>query len=249
MSKQSQPPPRGDKPTPTAPPPPPGWRHWLWPIALMVALVLFLFLPRFGGVTSVNLSYSTFISDVQAHKVKTFTLDNSTGSTAPATGTLKNGDDYTTVIPLPFAGTPLETTLQKSGVQINAAIWSSDLRGFTAFSDTAPSGRVIDALNELFDLQGQAIAAHGGEILNTMGDGMLLCFPSAVQAVGCALQIQLEFGRRRETLPPEKALEHRIGIHLGDIIRQAGGVAGDGVNIAARLQTKAPPGGICISQK
>ncbi len=127
MSKQSQSPPRGDKPTPTAPPPPPGWRHWLWPAALMVALVLFLFLPRFGGVTSVNLSYSTFISDVQAHKVKTFTLDNSTGSTAPATGTLKNGDDYTTVIPLPFAGTPLETTLQKAGVQIDAAAPSSGL--------------------------------------------------------------------------------------------------------------------------
>jgi len=127
MSKQSQSPPRGDKPTPTAPPPPPGWRHWLWPAALMVALVLFLFLPRFGGMTSVNLTYSAFISDVQAHKVKTFTLDNSTGSTAPATGTLKNGDDYTTVIPLPFAGTPLETTLQKAGVQIDAAAPSSGL--------------------------------------------------------------------------------------------------------------------------
>ena len=66
MSKQSQSPPRGDKPTPTAPPPPPGWRHWLWPVALFAALILFLLLPRFGGVTTVNLSYSTFISDVKA---------------------------------------------------------------------------------------------------------------------------------------------------------------------------------------
>jgi cell division protease FtsH len=127
MSKQSKPPPPGDKPTPTAPPPPPGWRHWLWPIALLAALVLFLFLPRFGGVTSVNLSYSTFISDVNSHQVKTFTLDNSTGSTAPATGTLKNGKNYTTVIPLPFAGTPLETTLQNANVEINAAAPSSGL--------------------------------------------------------------------------------------------------------------------------
>jgi len=127
MSKQSQSPPRGDKPTPTAPPPPPGWRHWLWPVALMAALVLFLFLPRFGGETTVNLSYSTFISDVKAHEVKTFTLDNSTGSTAPGTGTLRNGKNYTTVIPLPFAGTPLENTLQTSGVQINAAAPSSGL--------------------------------------------------------------------------------------------------------------------------
>jgi cell division protease FtsH len=92
-----------------------------------VALVLFLFLPRFGGVTVVNLSYSTFISDVKAHEVKTFTLDNSTGSTAPATGTLKNGKNYTTVIPLPFAGTPLETTLQTANVEINAAAPGSGL--------------------------------------------------------------------------------------------------------------------------
>jgi cell division protease FtsH len=126
MSKQPQSPPRG-KPTPTAPPAPPGWRHWLWPLALIAALVLFLFLPRFGGITTVNLSYSTFISDVQAHQVKTFTLDNSTGSTAPATGTLKNGKNYTTVIPLPFAGTPLETTLQTAKVEINAAAPSSGL--------------------------------------------------------------------------------------------------------------------------
>jgi cell division protease FtsH len=127
MTKQSQPAPPGSKPTPTAPPPPPGWRHWLWPLALLAALVLFLFLPRFGGITTVNLSYSTFISDVQAHQVKTFTLDNSTGSTAPATGTLKNGKNYTTVIPLPFAGTPLETTLQNADVEINAAAPSSGL--------------------------------------------------------------------------------------------------------------------------
>jgi cell division protease FtsH len=93
----------------------------------MAALVLFLLLPRFGGVTTVNLSYSTFISDVKAHEVKTFTLDNSTGSTAPATGTLRNGKNYTTVIPLPFAGTPLENTLTTSGVQINAAAPSSGL--------------------------------------------------------------------------------------------------------------------------
>ena len=65
------------------------------------------------------------MSDVSAHKVKTFTLDNSTGSTAPATGTLTSGKSYTTVIPLPFAGTPLESTLQKADVQIEAAPPSS----------------------------------------------------------------------------------------------------------------------------
>jgi cell division protease FtsH len=126
MSKQPTPPPPGDKPAPAAPPPPPAWRHWLWPVALVAALGLFLFLPRVGS-PPVNLTYSTFLSDVNAHKVKTFTLDNSTGSTAPATGTLKNGTNYTTVIPLPFAGTPLATTLQNANVQIDAAAPGSGL--------------------------------------------------------------------------------------------------------------------------
>jgi cell division protease FtsH len=126
MSKQPQSPPPGDKPSPTAPPPPPAWRHWLWPLALLAAVLLFLALPRVGS-PPVNLTYSAFLSDVHAGKVKTFTLDNSTGSTAPATGTLKDGKDYTTVVPLPFAGTPLETTLQSSNVQIEAAAPSSGL--------------------------------------------------------------------------------------------------------------------------
>jgi class 3 adenylate cyclase/tetratricopeptide (TPR) repeat protein len=128
-----------------------------------------------------------------------------------------------------------------------AAIMFTDVVGYSARMQRDETG-TLALVRADFEHMGALCAQHGGEILNTMGDGMLLCFPSAVQAVGCALQIQLEFGRRRETLPPEQALEHRIGIHLGDIIRQAGGVAGDGVNIAARLQTKAPPGGICISQ-
>ena len=126
MSKQPQSPPPGDKPAPTAPPAPPGWRHWLWPLALVAAVLLFLALPRVGS-PPVNLTYSAFLSDVHAGKVKTFTLDNSTGFTAPATGTLTDNKDYTTVIPLPFAGTPLETTLQSSNVQIEAAAPSSGL--------------------------------------------------------------------------------------------------------------------------
>jgi TolB-like protein len=90
---------------------------------------------------------------------------------------------------------------------------------------------------------------NGGEVLNTMGDGMMMCFPSSVQAVSCALTLQSEFGARRTSVPEEQALEHRIGIHLGDVIRlETGNVAGDGVNIAARLETNAPPGGICLSQ-
>ncbi len=86
-------------------------------------------------------------------------------------------------------------------------------------------------------------ARHGGEVLNSMGDGLLLCFGSVVEAVSWALEVQAEFARR-----PGTALQHRIGIHLGDVFRREGQIAGDGVNIAARLQTKARPGSVCLSQ-
>ena len=86
-------------------------------------------------------------------------------------------------------------------------------------------------------------AQHGGEVLKSTGDGLLLCFSSVVQAVACGLQVQKEFGAR-----PADALQHRIGIHLGDVFRTDGDVTGDGVNIAARMETKARPGTICLSQ-
>jgi cell division protease FtsH len=100
MSKQPNPPPPGDKPVPTAPPPPPKWRHWLWPVALLAFVALYFFLPGINVNTPVSLSYSQFISDVTAHKVKTVTFDNgASGSNTSATGELTSGKSYTTVIP------------------------------------------------------------------------------------------------------------------------------------------------------
>jgi cell division protease FtsH len=116
MTKQAKPPPPGDRPTPAAPPPPPGWRHWLWPLALVVAFLLFLELPALHAAPQQNFTYSQFLSQVSSHKVKTITL----GSSGNATGTLVKGStDYTTVIPTQ-AGSALLTTLQKYGVQITA---------------------------------------------------------------------------------------------------------------------------------
>jgi TolB-like protein/class 3 adenylate cyclase/Tfp pilus assembly protein PilF len=124
-----------------------------------------------------------------------------------------------------------------------AAIVFTDIVGYSARMQRDEHG-TLAAVQADFSRMGEVCAQHDGEVLNTMGDGMLLCFGSAVQAVACALALQAEFARR----PPE-ALQHRIGIHLGDVFRQtSGGVAGDGVNLAARLQTKAPPGGVCVSQ-
>ena len=129
-----------------------------------------------------------------------------------------------------------------------AAIVFTDVVGYSARMQRDESA-TLALVRADFERMRAICAPRGGEVFNTMGDGMLLGFPSAVEAVAFALQMQGEFAARRAKLPPERALEHRIGIHLGDVIRQAeGGVAGDGVNIAARLQTKSPPGGVCISQ-
>jgi cell division protease FtsH len=100
MTKRPASPPPGDKPVPSAPPPPPAWRHWLWPGALFVALLLYLFLPAVHGTKPVTLSYSQFISQASGHKVKDITFASSNnGANTTATGTLTNGKEYTTVIP------------------------------------------------------------------------------------------------------------------------------------------------------
>ena len=117
MSKQVTPPPPGDRPSPTAPPPPPAWRHWLWPIALLAALVLWVVLPTVHNANPpVTLTYSQFQSDLSAHQIKTITLGPS-GSTS--TGTLTNGKNYTTVIPSQ-AGSGLLSQLQSNHVQTTA---------------------------------------------------------------------------------------------------------------------------------
>jgi cell division protease FtsH len=114
VTKQATPPPPGDRPGPSAPPPPPTWRHWLWPVALLIALVLWLVLPTLH-VNQVNLTYSQFLSRVSSHQVKTVTLS----SGGPATGTLSDGKTYSTVVP-GQAGQQLLDQLQTSKVQITA---------------------------------------------------------------------------------------------------------------------------------
>jgi cell division protease FtsH len=100
MSKQQSPPPPRDRGANTAGPPPPSWLRWLWPIAILAVLVLWLVLPGINVKTPVNLSYSQFIADASAHKIKTVTFSNgSAGSNTPASGDLTNGNEYSTVIP------------------------------------------------------------------------------------------------------------------------------------------------------
>jgi hypothetical protein len=99
-----------------------------------------------------------------------------------------------------------------------------------------------------FGLMREIAGQHQGSVLKTTGDGLLLYFSSAVQAVACALAMQRQFADHARKHPPEQVLVHRLGIHLGDVFVSDQDVMGDGVNIAARLQAEAEPGGICISQ-
>lgn len=129
-----------------------------------------------------------------------------------------------------------------------AAMVFTDVVGYSARMGRDEAG-TIAAVDADFKIMRDACSQYDGEVLNTMGDGMMICFGSSVNAMKFALHVQDEFGRRNVAMLPARGLEHRIGIHVGDVYKVKGGhVAGDGVNIAARLESRAPKGGICISQ-
>lgn len=92
------------------------------------------------------------------------------------------------------------------------------------------------------------IADHQGHIVKTTGDGLLLEFPSVVEAVACAVEVQRAMAERNREVPGERRLEFRVGINIGDVIVENEDVFGDGVNVAARLEQLAAPGGICLSE-
>jgi cell division protease FtsH len=130
MSKSPLAPPPGDKPLRTAPPPPPAWRHWLWVGALFVALLYIL--PSFVHTTpQTHLNYSQFISDINAHKIKTVVLPSapSSGANVTATGTLTGGRQFSTVIPGILAGPSLSASLQNAHVGVTAQPAGSSFGG------------------------------------------------------------------------------------------------------------------------
>ena len=99
------------------------------------------------------------------------------------------------------------------------------------------------------DLIDPAIAAHHGRVVKRTGDGILIEFRSVVDAVRCAIEVQNGMVERNAGVPPERRIEFRVGIHLGDVVEEADGdLMGDGVNIAARLEGIAKPGAICLSE-
>jgi adenylate cyclase len=92
------------------------------------------------------------------------------------------------------------------------------------------------------------IAEHKGRLVKTTGDGMLIEFPSVVEAVACAVAVQRAMGERNAEIPQDQAIRFRVGINLGDVIVEGDDIYGDGVNVAARLEAMAEPGGICASR-
>jgi adenylate cyclase len=127
-----------------------------------------------------------------------------------------------------------------------AAILHADVAGFSRLMglDEVGTHRVLGELRRAVD---PLIASHGGRIVGTAGDSFLADFSSVVDALNCAVQIQLAARTINDPIPPDRRLELRIGVNLGDVIVDGGDIFGDGVNIAARLQALAQPGTVCIS--
>jgi class 3 adenylate cyclase/TolB-like protein len=130
-----------------------------------------------------------------------------------------------------------------------AAILVADVVGYSRLAG-ADEDRTLARLRGLrSDLIDPAIAAHHGRIVKRTGDGAIVEFRSVVDAVRCAIEVQNGLIERNAGLPPEKRIEFRIGIHVGDVVEESDGdLMGDGVNIAARLEGVAKPGAICLSE-
>ena len=130
-----------------------------------------------------------------------------------------------------------------------AAILVADVVGYSRLAG-ADEDRTLARLRGLrSDLIDPAIAAHHGRIIKRTGDGIIIEFRSVVDAVRCALEVQTGMVERNAGLPPERRIEFRVGVHLGDVVEEADGdLMGDGVNVAARLEGICEPGGICLSE-
>src|SRR5437660_9248833 len=129
-----------------------------------------------------------------------------------------------------------------------AAIVSADVAGYSRLMGRDDSGTLAGLKAHRRELIDPKIAEYGGRIVKTTGDGLLLEFPSVVDAVRCAVDIQRGMAERNASVPVDYRIEFRIGINVGDIIIDGDDIFGDGVNVAARLQTLADPGDICVSK-
>jgi adenylate cyclase len=131
-----------------------------------------------------------------------------------------------------------------------AAILAADVVGYSRLAGVDEE-LILARLRTLrSDLIDPTIAVHGGRVVNRTGDGVLIEFRSVVDAVRCAIEIQLGMAERNAGLPRDKRIEYRVGVHIGDVVEERDGdLMGDGINIAARLEGIAKPGAICLSEQ
>jgi class 3 adenylate cyclase len=135
-----------------------------------------------------------------------------------------------------------------SAVRRLTAILAADVAGYSRLMGADEEGTHERLRAHIRELIAPRIAEHRGGILKYTGDGFLAEFASVVDAVRCAAQVQRAMAERNNSVPTEKRIEFRVGINLGDVIAEGEDIFGDGVNITARLEALAEPGGICISR-
>ena len=128
-----------------------------------------------------------------------------------------------------------------------AAVLAADAAGYSRLMGADEEGTLARLNAHRREFLEPTVAEHNGRIVKRTGDGILIEFGSAVDATRCAIQAQRGMAQRNKDVPADQRIEIRIGIHVGDIIIEEGDIFGDGVNIAARLEGIAEPGGICIS--
>jgi adenylate cyclase len=128
-----------------------------------------------------------------------------------------------------------------------AAVLAADMVGYSRLMEVDENGTLARLKTHRIELIDPAIAKNRGRIIKTTGDGLLVEFQSVVDAVLCATEIQRRMALRNADVAPARWIQFRVGINLGDVIVEDGDIFGDGVNVAARLQMLAKPGGICVS--
>ena len=129
-----------------------------------------------------------------------------------------------------------------------AAIVSADVAGYSRLMSSDEEGTLYNLKSHRRELVDPKIKEHQGRIVKTTGDGMLVEFASVVGAVQCCLDVQQGMKARNKAVPVDRRIQFRVGVNLGDVIIDGDDIFGNGVNIAARLETISDPGGICISQ-
>ena len=164
----------------------------------------------------------------------------------------RTGSRISMIKPVALAGVPDERQKraeQEQPARVGrrlAAIVAADVAGYSRLMGLDEVG-TARTLREHRAVTDALVAKHGGRLVKSTGDGVLLEFPSVVDAVECAVAVQAVMAERNEGVPVDRRMLFRIGINLGDILIEGDDILGDGVNVAARLEGIAEPGGICIS--